>query len=402
MIDKSKLIEVKEGLAKLLVPNPKFYLRPNGIYEPAWAPVFYNPQMAFNRDVAILFLKSVKPHLERFNVYEPLAGTGVRGIRIALEVGGVEELVMNDININAYELMKINVELNNLSHITRLENKDANTLMFEDFIKELRASYIDIDPFGSPANYVQSSLSLVRRAGYVAYTATDLAPLTGKYSLKALRRYQVHIIRTDFEKELAVRSLISYIVRRGAELDLAPQPVLAYYADHYVRTYFMVEKGASKSINILKGLGYIVYCPSCLYRSTINQYPIPENYEKTCPYCGAKTILLGPLWIGKLACKEIVKSMINELERTKWLVAFTRVAKLLTTLLDELDIETPYYRLDSLCSKLKTHMPKVNELIKCLESRGYKAKRTHFDERGIRTNAPFNILKQCIKSLKSG
>jgi len=401
VIDKSKLVETKEGLAKILIPNPKLYTRPDGIYEPSWAPVFYNPQMAFNRDIAVLFLRSVKTQLKKLVVYEPLAGTGVRGIRIALEVGDVEELVMNDINIGAYELMRINVELNNLTNITRLENKDANALMFEDYAKDLKASYIDIDPFGSPANYVQSSLLLVKRGGYVAYTATDLAPLTGKYPLKALRRYQVHIMRTDFEKELAIRSLISYIVRRGAELDIALQPVLAYYTDHYIRAYFKVDKGAMKSINTLKNLGYILYCPNCLYRDIITQYLIPSGFETRCPLCKSEAMILGPLWIGKLACKEVVEDMINELERTKWLVAFTRATKLLTTILSEIDIEIPYYRVDTLCSRLKTYMPKISELIECIESEGYRAKRTHFDERGVKTNAPLSIIKQCIKSLRS-
>ena len=56
MLERIPLVEIKEGLAKVLVPDPSKYKRPNGVYEPAWAPVFYNPKMKENRDIAVLAL----------------------------------------------------------------------------------------------------------------------------------------------------------------------------------------------------------------------------------------------------------------------------------------------------------------------------------------------------------
>ena len=398
LIKKDIFIEIREGLAKILVPNPELFRRPDGVYEPAWAPVFYNPQMVFNRDIAILFLRVIKKYTKLRRVYEPLAGTGVRGIRFVIEVGEIDRVIMNDIDRRAYEVMKLNVELNKLSDVIELRNEDANKLMFDEISKGYKACYIDIDPFGSPAPYVQSSLILTRRNGFVSYTATDMAPLTGKYPSKALRRYQVRLVKTDFEKEIALRSLISYIIRKGAEHDIAAEPVLAYYADHYIRTYFMIKKGAMEADNLLQNLGYIIYCPKCLYREPIRNYPIIKDIPQ-CPRCNSNIEIIGPLWLGKLVDKELLNNMKNELSKINWLQTINRITKLLDMLAMESEIRNPfYYKVDELCSKLRTHMPKILNIIECLESKGYRTTRTHFDNVGIKTEAPINEVESCIRT----
>ncbi len=399
---KYELIEIREGLARIYIPNPDMYRRPDGVFEPAWAPVFYNPRMAFNRDIAILFLRVISKYLKLEKVYEPLAGTGVRGIRIALEVGEVGEVIINDIDKEAHELMKLNVKLNDLESKITIENRDANELMYHHYSQGIRASYVDIDPFGSPAPFVRSSLLLTRRRGYAAYTATDIAPLCGKYPKKALRRYHVLVIKTDFEREVALRSLISYIIRCGAEQDVAPRPVLAYYADHYLRAYFRIEKSASSANRLLTELGYINYCPKCLYREVHQEYPLTA-VSTQCPRCGTKLIPLGPLWLGNLASRDLVKEMIDELSKTTWLCEYKRSQDLLNKVLRELDVEVPYYyRIDAVCSRIKIHIPKMQDLISCIGSRGYRAVRTHFDERGIRTNAPIDVVEDCVRFLRGG
>ncbi|RLF76380.1 tRNA (guanine(10)-N(2))-dimethyltransferase, partial [Thermococci archaeon] len=79
-----ELGEVREGKARILVPKAA------RIYD---APVFYNPAMAFNRDISVLALKVIKPE----EALDALSATGVRGIRYALETP-VREVWLNDIN----------------------------------------------------------------------------------------------------------------------------------------------------------------------------------------------------------------------------------------------------------------------------------------------------------------
>ena len=83
--------EVREGRARILVPTldescgePEQRLR-------SMAPVFYNPVMKTNRDTAVLVLRAHQRDLGRgVDACEPMAGSGVRGIRLALEVDDVE------------------------------------------------------------------------------------------------------------------------------------------------------------------------------------------------------------------------------------------------------------------------------------------------------------------------
>ncbi|HLD07017.1 MAG TPA: tRNA (guanine(10)-N(2))-dimethyltransferase, partial [Candidatus Nanoarchaeia archaeon] len=59
--------------------------------------VFYNPVMAYNRDISITLLRALGRR--QLLVADPLAGSGVRGIRFLKELppGTVAALSLNDI-----------------------------------------------------------------------------------------------------------------------------------------------------------------------------------------------------------------------------------------------------------------------------------------------------------------
>ncbi len=46
----------REGKAYILAPRKELFTRPDGIFEPAWAPIFYNPVMMDNRSLTVLSL----------------------------------------------------------------------------------------------------------------------------------------------------------------------------------------------------------------------------------------------------------------------------------------------------------------------------------------------------------
>lgn len=50
---------IQEGLAKLVIPRMDEYRRPDGSIEPAWMPVFYNPQAIVSRDVTVSVLRTL-------------------------------------------------------------------------------------------------------------------------------------------------------------------------------------------------------------------------------------------------------------------------------------------------------------------------------------------------------
>ncbi|RLG88994.1 MAG: N2,N2-dimethylguanosine tRNA methyltransferase, partial [Thermoprotei archaeon] len=55
-------------------------------------------------------------------------------------------------------------------------------------------------------------------------------------------------------------------------------------------------------------------------------------------------------------------------------------------------------RYDKLFGLHKKNMPSINTFIELIRKHGYNAYRTHFDPRGIKTNAPIEILHEIISS----
>lgn len=106
---------VEEGEVKVIVPKLSAFVEKPSEYAPSKAPVFYNPVMELNRDLAVLAVQAYQKMVKReLFICEPLAGCGVRGIRFAKEVKSVKKVLINDINEKAYQLAKYNVQMNGL------------------------------------------------------------------------------------------------------------------------------------------------------------------------------------------------------------------------------------------------------------------------------------------------
>ncbi len=387
-------ILIKEGLADICIPNPELYKRSNGVYEPAWAPVFYNPVMKENRDIAILFISSFFGN-EKIVAVDPLAATGVRGIRFAKELTIVEKVILNDINPKAVELCHINTEINGLRDKIIVYSLDANELLFKLYREHIKPSYIDIDPFGSPAPFTFSALYAVFNRGVVAFTATDLAPLEGKYPHKLFRRYGVKGIKIDISKEIALRALLAFIARIAGVVDKYIVPVVTYYSKHYVRTYVQVFEGGLKSSSMLSNcLKYLLYCTSCTYREIVDE--TISTYR--CPVCNSKVVFIGPIWVCPLGQPWIIEKMLDELKRREYMEEISYIEKLLQTLREELSMNSFPVRISSIARFLKSSMPKVIQVIECLNQKGYRASRTHHIHDGIKTDAEFIDILECVKN----
>ncbi|MDK2384092.1 MAG: tRNA (guanine(10)-N(2))-dimethyltransferase, partial [Candidatus Korarchaeota archaeon] len=179
---------VREGKVSILAPDPGLYRRSDGVYEPAWAPVFYNPRMVFNRDMAILVARALFREGE-WVFAEPLAGTGVRSVRLLVEAGA-RYGVLNDLDPRACRLAARNLLANGLGGRAHVYCMEASLLLRMLAWSGMRFDYVDIDPFGSPMPFVEAALLSLRRGGILAVTATDTAPLSGTHPQACLRRYQ--------------------------------------------------------------------------------------------------------------------------------------------------------------------------------------------------------------------
>jgi len=388
---------VKEGQVKILVPRLKAFKKETGEYAPSKAPVFYNPLMELNRDLAILALQAYQRIVKRELVAcEPLAGCGIRGVRLATEVEGVRKVVINDISAEAANLAEFNVKLNNLTERVEVANEDANVLLSRYAAPRRRFDYVDIDPFGSPVPYLDSALRALRNGGMLALTATDMAPLCGVHPKACLRKYGGKPLRTEYCHELAVRLLIGCLTSLAAKHDIGVNPAFSYSMYNHVRTYATISYSAKQADKSIENMGYILHCFSCFHRES--QRGISPPLKRDCPECGSKLQTAGPLWLGSLLNNEFCIKMKDWVRRRK-LCNEAKIHRMIALIIEEAEAPITYYVVDKLCDKFNLPVPPLSKIMEELGKQGFQAVATHFSSKGVRTNAPANVARKIVTEL---
>lgn len=389
---------IREGRIKILVPKLKAFVKSPSEYAPSKAPVFYNPVMELNRDIAVLALQTFQKTVNRkISVCEPLSSSGIRGIRFASEVKGIKNVLINDINKKAFQLAKYNVENTSLSSQLIVKNEEANRLMSYYNVPLNRFDAVDIDPFGSPTPYLDSAIRALRNGGLLALTATDMAPLCGIHPKACIRKYGGKPLRTEYCHELAVRLLVGCLATTAAKQDIGIKIVLSHFTNHYIRVYARIYYGAKKGDESIKNLGYILHCFTCFHREIIKGlFNIPES--RKCSECGSMVNFAGPLWVEKIAEKRFLELM----QRKAKYMPFKnsgKITKILKLIENAINAPIGYYALDKLAHKLSLPVPSIQALLKILHQYGFKATRTHFNTEGIKTDASSAIMKEFFKKV---
>lgn len=386
---------IKEGKVQILVPKLEAYGVVPQDFAPSRAPVFYNPVMEFNRDLTVLVFRTFQRRLSReISICDPLSSQGIRGIRFAKEVEGVNRVLISDINEHAYELAKHNIALNRLQNKIEILHKDANCVLSCNSAPSQRFDVIDVDPFGTPVPFIDSALRALRNNGLLASTATDLAPLCGVHAKACLRKYSGKPLRTEYCHELAIRLLAGSTTIQAAKQDIGIHVLFSHSSEHYIRLYTQVSYGAKKADDCIKQLGFILHCFNCLHRE-ISHQPLGNL---TCPECGSKMDWAGPLWIGNIFDAAFVEQMIKENQT----IAFknsARITRLLSQTKEEASAPITYYVVDKLTGKLGVPSTSIQRFAEALKANGCIVVQTHFNSRGIRTDASSKLMQQILKNL---
>lgn len=305
-------------------------------------PVFYNPVKEFDRTLSVKIVQELKPR----NALDLLCASGARGLRLMNEAG--VPVTFNDRNPAAVKLAKANLKLNNLK--ARVYNKEANKLLYDlgDYF-----DFIDIDPFGSPNEWLEACIRHTNRRGCLAITATDTAALNGARPKAAFRKYHAQAQRHPFMKETGLRVLIKHVIEKGAEQEAAMKPVIAHSTAHYYRIYFIKDLGAGRCDELLNNIKYIYYCRKTGYR----------GYERHCSNC----MELGTVYTGKINSLKIEDEFIKSLNK---------------------EDEYPPWHYDTNEFKFEKE-PKMKDLLK-----KFKAIRAHYDPKTFKTKLGFNELRK--------
>ena len=387
---------IKEGKVQVLVPNLEAYGVVPSDYAPSKAPVFYNPVMEFNRDLTVLAFKAYQHMVNHeISICEPFTSQGIRGIRFAVEVEAVTKVLVSDINTSAYELAKHNIELNKLENKITLKHKDANCVLSSNASPKKRFDIVDIDPFGTPVPYLDSAFRALKNKGLLAATATDLAPLCGVHAKACVRKYGGRPMRTEYCHELAVRLLAGCMAALAAKHDIGIRILFSHSTDHYIRVYAQIAYGCQKADESLKNMGYILHCFNCLHRETANKI---FGKGDICPECGSKMEQAGPLWIGSISDQGFLEQIIKENQNTAFKNS-AKITKLLTLIKNEANAPFSYYVIDKLSGKLKLPAPSVQAFLTSLHNNGFQSIPTHFNTRGIKTDAPALTMHKLLKEI---
>ncbi len=365
--------EIIEGKTRLIVPK-------KSITEnvPPKEPAFFNPKARVNRDFSMIaygaFVKDFKgPKI----LLEGLSSIGARGLRAANELQ-IQKVVINDLNPSALELGKLSSKLNNLQNVEFSENEICR--FFSQYSKKgNRGSIVDIDPFGSPAQFFDCGLRATMHGGILSCTATDLQVLNGLFQSACMRKYGGTPIRVEYGNEIAIRLILGCLRSVAARLELEIIPLYVESHMHYYRTYAKVHNRPDQQEN----LGYINHCSECGHRET--------SLEKifNCNLCNSKNQIAGKLWIGKIFDKEFVEKMIHQ---SSQLTVDKNCEKTLKKCLLESELPVAYFTLDEIASKMKSSPPKLEDFIEKLQNNGFIASPTSLSPTGFRTSANINEI----------
>ena len=358
---------IVEGRTVLTVPGGNREKGPG-----ARGGVFYNPAMRTNRDITVLFGRSVAE--EGWSYLDALGGTGAKGIRLAAEAGNGLRVTVNDLDRNAFALIKRNIRANGLESVA------ATNLEFNALLSQGGFDWIDIDPFGPPVKFVDLAVRRTSRNGILSITATDTAPLCGTKPDTCLRRYKAMPLNDRSCHETGLRILVGNTVRRAAVFDYGLEPVLAYYHGHYFRAYFRKRKGAQAANDALANIGYLAWDGKSGFSERETQ-PAKGKYA-------------GPLWTGPLWQTKAVKKMLAACDGSE----HRETVGLLESVLSELQAPPYHYHIDDLARRTGTRPLKTDDLVGLLKKAGHKASGVHYDRKGVKTDAGLWALGQMFNN----
>lgn len=220
---------VVEGSAKILVPAGK---------------VFYNPAQCVNRDLSVMVLNTFfkdypSKSKDKKVILEALSATGLRSIRYAKEIPSVN-ILANDIDPKAVELIKNNVDLEDCSSIITTSCADANQLMNECIFKKDFPDVIDLDPYGSASPFLDSAIQAVAEGGLLCITCTDMAVLCASYPETCLSKYLSIPVKGEICHEMALRIVLLLAERIASKHKRYIVPLVSCSIDFYVRVFVRV------------------------------------------------------------------------------------------------------------------------------------------------------------------
>ncbi|MCS5545836.1 MAG: hypothetical protein NZ867_03415 [SAR324 cluster bacterium] len=315
--------------------------------------VFYNPAMRLSRDLHVAFAKQFD-----FSgiMLDGLAASGIRGIRLNLEAGVNVEFC--DSSKMATETIAENLKMN------RIKGKIHNEHV-EDLLQNRKYDWIDIDPFGTPAPYLEAALKGLNKEGILGVAATDTAVLCGAKPSICKKRYGAVSMRRVAAKEVGVRILLSRIHNIASGMGKGIEPLLCYSEGHHLRVFVRLGKRNDVTLKWIT-----------------KDMRIVDREEKDAA---------GPLWVKKIIKAELIPESQEGI-----------LGRLLETLREEANGPPGLHDINDIAKAAGIgQTPQRNKIVESIRKLGSFASSSVFSPLGIKTDAPEDIRNQAVKLAQS-
>lgn len=380
---------IREGLVELELPDDPRLDRTKGPQRKGRM-VFYNPAARPSRDLTVALLRATQAPARGWRVLDGLCGSGVRGLRVALEVEHVGEVVLNDGDPDSAKLAAGQVERLGLGNV-RVTHRALEEALADS---STRFDFIDLDPYGSPVRFLTSAAVRCAKPGIVAATATDVAALCGVFPGACVRRYAAAPLRNEWMKETAARILLGAAARMAGAVDRAIEPLATMCTEHYIRTVYRVVKGRQAADRTAAKVGFVQADPAGQESpAVVSLASLREKGAQFRP--GWPTA--GPLWCGDLHDGDLLGRLVVP----DW---FDRrggvLARFLSAAREEAGLPPYFYGLDEAARKLRGSPPPTARAVEALKERGFAAGRTHFHPKGVKTTASPAEFREVLAGLR--
>lgn len=399
-----------------------------------------------------------RPHkkiVPPFTILDALSATGLRALRYAREIPFVTKVTANDLDPSAAESIRRNVRHNKLEQrievtqgnaIAHMYSKIAATmgLTEKEALKGKTNKYdvVDLDPYGTAANFFDAAVQAVRDdGGLLCVTCTDAGVWASNgYPEKSFALYGGIPTKGWHCHEVGLRLILNGIAASAARYGLAIEPLLSLSIDFYARVFVKITKSPA-AVKFAAGKTMLVYnCDSgcgswttqlllknraypnkkglgSFYKHQASQGPAADQH---CEHCGFKTHLSGPMYAGRLHNPEFLKRILAKLPELDQAVYGTvpRIKGMLTTALEE-HLEEPaeanwkpksqedkyaevepypfYFMTTQLARTVHCATPSEDAFRGALRGLGYRVTRSHCKPGSIKTDAPWHVLWHVIR-----
>ncbi|RJU97155.1 MAG: hypothetical protein DWC10_05040 [Candidatus Poseidoniales archaeon] len=402
-------------------------------------PGFLNPAMAPARTRSVLLLADalehdwlVKPGHD-VRAFDALCATGVRVRRWRNEIPSQHQqrlrVTANDLDRFALDWLERShaaypsaISVDHSLEDDRYERPPSGQMHNGIFVMQndarialMEAAYqwVDLDPFGSPVNFLDAAIQGLSRTGFLEVTATDTAALTGSSASSQHRRYGAKGIVDSYAHDDAVRVLLGLIATTAARHDRSVEPVLALFDGHHVRVSVKVRRSRENASEVLNNIGWRIREANGTYRFV--QHPTPEEVQR-----GSGPLWVGPLWDAEIAGRiteeralQVCEASSEEInaackeglvwdERDKEYARreLCRSVRYIAEAADLMSREHTLYHMDDLPNMAGTgQAPKMETLFAAITEKGYAAARVPDIDPFFVTDAPFETVMACVVRL---